>query len=351
VTITRRLRGQAVSVGGRDHTSHRLVALGLSERRAVLILYAICLAFSGIALLGLQYNAFIVGTAVTLAAIVVLIFGMFLGQDRLYRPVTPSEATAPGTEEHGFVIGTFVAHKRRMIEVLIDSCLFGAALVGAYLIRFEGTINDLHLQHLLFALPIVIAIKLVCFWGFGMYRRVWAFVGVHDLVAMARAVFTSSLVCILTMWTLTRLDGYSRAAFLLDGILTLMLTAGSRILFRVFQETLAPEVSDGKRVVIVGAGRAGEVVLREIRRDHSLGYRAVGFVDDDPDKQGRRIHGLRILGGREILPALSKRDAFDEVILAIPSLEEEDQEELLEICQATGKVTRVMRRVSSTFLQ
>ncbi len=163
-------------------------------------------------------------------------------------------------------------------------------------------------------------------------------------------MLTSSLLSIMVLWGLTRLEGYSRAAFLLDGILLLLFTAGSRVLFRVFQETLAVEPEGGRRLLIVGAGRAGALVLKEIRRDASLGYRAAGFVDDNPDKWGRRIEGIRIHGGRDAIGRLSQQDSFDEILIAIPSLDPEEASELLGLCRATGKPTRIMQRISSTFI-
>jgi UDP-GlcNAc:undecaprenyl-phosphate GlcNAc-1-phosphate transferase len=350
VTVTRRLTGRRMSVGGRDHTSHRLVALGMSERRAVLILYAISSAFAIIAILSLRFDVFVVGTLMILATIVVFIFGLFLGQSHLYQDVTARGEPTQRSTGRGLILDTFIMHKRRIAEVLIDLSLFGVAFVSAYLIRFEGALPARAEARIVFALPIVVPIKLLTFWSFGLYRRVWAFVGVHDLVAIAKAVLTSSLVSIMVLWGLTRLEGYSRAAFLLDGILCLLFAAGSRILFRVFQETLAGRPDEGKRLLIVGAGQAGEIVLREIRREPSLGYRAVGFVDDDPDKWGRRIHGVRILGGRELIPTLGVEDSFDEILIAIPSLEGGDQEELMGLCRSTGKVTRLMQRLSSTFI-
>lgn len=349
VTITRRMRGQKVSVGGRDHTSHRLVALGLSERRAVLLLYGLAAAFGVIAILGLKFDAFVVGIVVILAAVVILVFGIFLGQAHLYKDVTPSTGKKdrkPG----GFVYGTFVMHKRRAVEVLIDLCLFGAAFVAAFLFRFEGEMHPSIEKSLLFALPLVIPVKLITFWFFGLYRRVWDFVGVHDLVALAKAVVTSSLISIMILWGLTRLEGYSRTVFLLDGLLLLLFAAGTRILFRVFQETLSKEATDARRLLVIGAGHEGALILREVRRDPELGLKVIGFLDDDPDKWGRRIHGTRILGGTDLLAELSEQDRFDEVVIAIRSLTPELREELVGRCQITGRPTRVMQSISSTFV-
>jgi UDP-GlcNAc:undecaprenyl-phosphate GlcNAc-1-phosphate transferase len=325
------------------------VALGLSERHAVILLYGLAASFGGIAILGLKFDAFVVGIVVILAAVAILIFGIFLGQGHLYKDVTAStnsQEKKPG----GFVYGTFVMHKRRAVEVLIDLCLFGAAFVAAFLFRFDGELHPVVEQRLLLALPLVIPIKLVTFWAFGLYRRVWDFVGVHDLVALAKAVVTSSLISIMALWGLTRLQGYSRTVFLLDGLLLLLFAAGARILFRVFQETLSKEATDARRLLVIGAGHEGALILREVRRDPDLGLKVVGFLDDDPDKWGRRIHGTRILGGTDLLAELSEQDRFDEVVIAIRSLTPELREELVQRCQVTGRPTRVMQSIASTFV-
>ena len=350
VTVTRRLSGRPMSVGGKDHTSHRLVALGLSERRAVILLYAVCIVFGSIALLALRADIFVIGTLVILAIIVILIFGIFLGQSKLYQEVQSGAAGNGRDRSEGFVFGTFVMYKQQMVDVLIDVLLFGAAFVSAYLIRFDGVLNPLHEERLLYALPIIVPIKLITFWAFGLYRRFWDFVGIHDLVAVAKAVLTSTLVSIMVMWGLTRLEDYSRSVFLLDGILLLLFTAGSRVLYLVFKETLGAENAEGRRLLIIGAGHTGEMILREIRRDSSLGYSPVGFVDDDPHKRGRRIHGFRIFGGRDVIPKLDARGAFDEIVIAIPSLKESERDELLRLCRTTGKTTRFVRPLQDTFL-
>jgi len=357
VTVTRRLAGRPVSQGGSDHTSHRLVKLGLSERKAVLILYAICACFALIAVLSQLLGVLAGGIFGILALIVVFWFGVFLAQEKLYKPVSEAEQKplAVGgrrveAQRHGNLIGTLVLHKMRMVEVLIDLLLFGAAYVGAYLIRFEGDITG-HTQDVLIqSLPIVVAVKLLCFYAFRLYRRLWAFIGIHDLVAIARAVTAASLISVFVIWGLTRLSGYSRAVFVLDALLLLVLTAGSRILFRVFSESVNSKRADGRRLLIYGAGAAGELLLRELRSDPELGYQAIGFLDDDASKSGKRIHGLRIYGGRDRLIQVVKDSTVEEIVIAIPSLDSDDRHELEQVCAEAGVTCRTMRRVSSTFL-
>jgi len=349
VTITRTLSGKPVSQGGRDHTSHRLVRLGLSERRAVLIMYAVCAAFAAMAVLSLKLGVFASGILAILTLIVIFWFGVFLAHEKIYTPVSNSGEAEPAPRR-GVLVRGLVLHKMRMAEVLIDLALFGTAYVGAYLIRFEGTINDHNQAVIIYSLPIVLAVKFGCFFAYGMYRRVWAFTGIHDLIAIAKAVTVASLISIFLLWGLTRLEGYSRAVFVLDGILLLILTSGSRVMFRVFREWINETTAEGRRLLIYGAGAAGEMLLRELRNDPELGYQPIGFLDDDERKRGRRIHGLRIYGGRDRLEDVIEKGTVEEVVIAIPSLDDAGQEQLFALCSRAGVPCRSMRRVSSTFL-
>ena len=350
VTITRRLSGRPVSQGGKDHTSHRLVRLGLSERHAVLFMYAISLVFAAVAVLSLRVGVFITGIFAILSLIVIFLFGVFLGHDRLYKTVEAGGNGLPAHYRHGTLIGTLVLHKMRLAEMLIDLLLFGTAYVGAFLIRFDGVLTERHLELIVYSLPILVAVKFVCFYGYGLYRQLWEFTGIHDLVVIAKAVVTGSLCSVFALWALTRLEGYSRAVFVLDGILLLILVAGSRVLLRVFHESFNGKNRDGRRLMIYGAGAAGELLLREIRSNPSLGYQPVGFLDDDARKRGGRIHGVRVLGGRESLRQIVTKTPVDEIVIAIPSLDADSQRAIQETCASHGVPCRTMRGVSSTFI-
>jgi UDP-GlcNAc:undecaprenyl-phosphate GlcNAc-1-phosphate transferase len=351
VTVVRTLSGRPVSHGGRDHTSHQLVRLGLSERRTVSILYGICAVFGLIAVLSLKLGIFGAGVIGILALTTVSLFGVFLAQDRIYHAESKDDGAAAGAARRsGTRIETFVMYKMRIAEVFIDMMLCGAAYVAANLIRFEGQISG-HVQSvMIYSLPIVIAVKLVCFWAFGLYRRMWKFAGIHDLIAVAKAVFTASLISVFVLWVLTRLEGYSRAVFVLDGILLLVFAAGSRVMLRVFRESFLVADPGARRLAIFGAGAAGELLLRELRSNPALGYRAVAFFDDDPGKAGRRIHGVRIRGGRDALERVVRELEVDEIVVAIPSLDETGRKRLERLCRRTGLPCRQMKPVSTTFL-
>lgn len=349
VTVSRLISGRGIAVGGRDHTSHRLVALGMSERKAVLSLYALCGFLGCVALFSVLLNLVISGLVTVLSIIVLAMFGLYLGQKKVYRYATEEEVAGEGRTENGFY-SSLIRHKARILEVGIDTCLISLAFVGSYALRFDGAVPPHLYGQIAATLPALIAIKLSLFYYFGIYRIVWSYMDMADLGAIARAVLSGTVLSILTLVALTRFDGYSRVVFILDGFLLLVLTAGSRMLFRFFHEYFTGLPRRGNRLIIVGAGDAGEMILREIRNNPDLHYQPIGFIDDDASKVGKRIHGLPVLGGRQTLQDMAAAGRVDEILIAIPSLPELERRRLMEFCEETGKRYRVMQSLGKTVL-
>ena len=348
VTVSRLVSGRNVSVGGRDHTSHRLVGLGMSERKAVLSLYGLCAFLGCIALFSVLFNLVLAGLTTVLSIIVLAVFGLYLGQKRVYRYA--EEGTTHETVAGGGLTSNLIRHKARILEVGIDTCLIALAFVGSYAFRFGGTVPPELYSQIAATLPALIAIKLALFHYFGLYRIIWSYMDMGDLGAIVRAAVSGSVVSVLGLVALTRFDGYSRVVFVLDAFLLLVLLTGSRMLFRFFHEYFTGLPRRGLRLVIVGAGDAGELILREIRNNPDLPYHPIGFVDDDRSKIGKRIHGLPVLGGREILAGLASAGRLDEILIAIPSLSDMERRRLLTLCEGTGKRCRVMPSLGKSVL-
>ena len=335
VTLVRWMNGRAISVGGRDHTSHRLVALGLSERQAVLFFYLISAVCGFIAVLGVRYNAILPSLLGTLMVIGISYLGMFLNGVVVYG--TEGEVARKVPADRGVVLDIFVTHKRRILEVLVDMALMTLAYSASFAIRFDGEIPNDHFAALAGSLPLIIPLKLMIFSSFGLYRGVWRYVGMQDLIAILKAVTVSSLLVIAAMAMLFRFHLFPRTVFAIDWMVLLLLVAGVRILIRAIREYLF-SISDtkGRRVVIVGAGDAGEMVLRELRNNPRLSCVPVGFFDDDPYKQGRKIHGVPVLGSVDMLLAIVQRLGIDQIMVAIPSARAESLTGIVRICEATG---------------
>jgi FlaA1/EpsC-like NDP-sugar epimerase len=201
--------------------------------------------------------------------------------------------------------------------VLADATLTGICLIGAYLLRFEGRLDNVEHQ-LEFLIPLAISVKLTVFFASGIYRIVWRYVSVADLIRLVRAVAVASLVFVTLVLMATRFVGISRTVFVLDFLLTLMCVGGARLLLRVFRETLElpHHESNGINALIIGAGDTGELLLREIRTSPNRAFNVVGFLDDDVSKHGARIHDVPVLGPVSDLEKAARSHDVEQILVA-----------------------------------
>ncbi len=350
VTFSRIFKGRKISQGGQDHSSHRLVALGLSERKAVLFLYSISLLIGGIALTCIFFDisVYIAGIIAILLATMITLFGIFLGHVNIYERKTEEELKSE--KRRHLVIDTLILYKRRIAEVLLDFFLIYAAYVSAFLLRYGGEIDKYNKEILLKSLPVIIGIKFVFFFYFGFYRGVWKYIGMHDLIGIFKGVLSSSIATICVFSIFYRLENYSRAVFIIDAVFCLMFVAGSRITLRALREYfLGFSSSQGKKLLLIGAGDAGDLLVREIRNNEAMNYQPVGFIDDDEQKSGRKLHGLPIFGNREDIPEIVSSKGIEEIILAIPSAPKSELKKISAICAGTGVPYRVIKHIHAAF--
>ncbi|MBI5482549.1 MAG: hypothetical protein HY906_27080 [Deltaproteobacteria bacterium] len=335
VTISRKLHGRAVSQGGRDHTSHRLVALGLSERGATLTLYALAIlsGFTGVA--AVHFPTSITLGVLPLVVMALLFVAIYLGRVKVYKGV--SDPASEGAQGRALLptLADFT-YKRRIFEVINDFVFIVVAYYCAFLLRFEGQLVEPHWTKFVLSLPVVIVTQMGVLLAVGVYKGLWQYTGITDL----RRIFTSTLlavvVAVASIWLIFRtLYGFSRAAFILDWLLLFLGVAGSRVSFRLMRNWILARhrVRDGRRVIIYGAGDGGELLLREIQNNEQLGLIPVGFIDDDPNKVGKVIHGVQVLGDserlRELLPALQ----VDELVLSCANVDERRLAAVTAVCR------------------
>lgn len=336
VTITRRIQGKPISQGGRDHISHRLVALGISERQAVIWLYMLSLFLGAISLFYNKINSSIIIIGMILLMVLLYFLGVFLGEMEVYAKNMQAEDGGDYEKEGGQEKDKNPVSRRRIFEMLIDIILFSIAYFSAYLVRFESTIPDNFINTYVNSLPWVIVIKCAIFYYMGLYRNIWRYVSIRDMVDIIKAATLCSLVIVLIASMHTRLESYSRSVFFIDWMITIMLIGGSRFFFRVLKEYLGDYQRKTKNVLIIGAGDAGEMVLREIRNNSDMNYNVIGFVDDDPKKQKNQIHNVPILGKIEDIAMISKTKKIDEALLAILSIQKKSIEKIDTLCTQCG---------------
>ena len=211
VTVTRKLSGRRISQGGRDHTSHRLVALGVSERRAVLLFYLFAAVSGAFALMVRSMSTTVMMALVPGFALLVVFLGLYLGKVRVYE----EGEEAP----QGFRIINAIAefsYKRRVFEVLLDVILMTLAYYGAFLLRWDGNLPEEQSAIFVRTLPLVIIIQMAFFLFGGVYRGIWRYVGITDFLTIARAVLAGGAVSMLVVFVEYWFRGPSRAVALAE---------------------------------------------------------------------------------------------------------------------------------------
>lgn len=310
VTAVRLLSGRRPSQGGRDHTSHRLVAIGLSQRTAVASLWLLSAAGGGVAILIQQFNASW-GAILTMGLLLgSILFAVYLARIRIYDDehfkrlhegsVTP-------------LVADFM-YKRRVAEVLLDLCLIALAYYTAYQLRFDD-VNVLLNNYPLFleSLPIVVAIQIIALFVVGGYRGVWHQFGMMDAVVFAKGVVLGTVAAQVGILYAYRFESYSRAVFVIYAGVLLLLLCGARASFRLLGEFAQRRRAEGQRCVVYGTGSASLATIREAFGD--LPLRFVGFIDDDPHHRRLRVSGYSVLGDFTRLLEMIDKEALDCVVL------------------------------------
>jgi UDP-GlcNAc:undecaprenyl-phosphate/decaprenyl-phosphate GlcNAc-1-phosphate transferase len=327
VTIVRLLDGRPVSQGGRDHSSHRLVSLGLSETGAVVLLALVSAALGATSL---AYEAFgngrIAAIGVLLSFALLVQFGSFLADVDRGRS------------------GKVMVYVHRVAEVCIDGALIAASFLAAYLLRFDGigTPNQRHM--FLLALPVLLLCRYTALLLLGMYASVWRYASARDAFRVAAACAVSA-VCALGLTVLAQgpIGDFSSDVFVIDALICTVALTGARLGERVILQIVALGRRDqGRRILIVGAGRAGRSLLRELRE--TPGQHVVGFVDDDAALRGRRLNGVRILSGTGSLEAALERVKPDVVLVTIPDAPTERLEAVVRTCARHEIECRFVKR-------
>src|SRR6266446_3361519 len=341
VTILRKFSGRAASTGGRDHTSHRLVALGMSERHAVWMLYGFA-ALSGLLALLVQRVKLDVSLAAIAGFTVLLtLIGVYLAGVKVYDE-TEEVLALRDNSPYAFLID--LSYKRRIFEVLLDVILILLSYWCAYAVKFGALSGSTAWRLFLQTLPVLVFVKMAAFLVMGVYRGIWRYTSLDDLIVFAKAVVLSSVLSVLAILFAFRFEGFWRKIFVIDGVLMFMFLAGSRMAFRLFRQVLpAPGAGDGRRVLIYGAGDGGELLLRELQNNRALKYAPVGFVDDDPAKYGKVIHGLKVYGGNGDLSAICRQHEVDEVLISSSRMTEARLQEILGFCRDQSIALKRMR--------
>jgi UDP-GlcNAc:undecaprenyl-phosphate GlcNAc-1-phosphate transferase len=310
VSVMRMLSGRRPSQGGRDHSSHRLVAIGLPEPTAVAVLWALALFGGGIALsIQLRDDGWPWVLASTFC-IAMIIFAVYLARIRVYQDADLAKVPATGLTP---VIANFM-YKRRVAEVLLDLCLVPLAYYSAYRLRFgEPTLLAPNYPFFIESLPIVLACQLIALFLVGGYRGTWRYFGMMDAVVFAKGVLLGTVSAMMVILFVYHFASYSRAVFVIYAALLMLLLAGTRASFRLVGEFTNRRRASGQRCVIYGTTGASVATISEAFEDHPP--KIVGFADDDPMRANSRVSGYPVLGDFGRLLTLVESGTVDCVVV------------------------------------
>src|SRR5438034_8107050 len=214
-------------------------------------------------------------------------------------------------------------NRHRLWQLLADAALIAVAWWLAFWLRFDKGVPGPYHRLMIDTILVVIAIKLAIFIAFGFYNRWWRYVSTRDMWGAARGVTAACIVADLVVYFAHPVHGFPlpRSIAVLDWLLLLAFVAGTRLIARSMLERpgAAMLVARGKEVIIVGAGDAAQLVIREMQKAPAGGYTPIGLIDDDPRKKNLRVHGVRVLGTTAELPHILRDNPPDEVLIALPS--------------------------------
>ena len=334
VSLVRTVSGRAVSHGGRDHTSHRLVAVGLSETAAVLIFYAISIASGITAFLlyrvGFSY-AWFLGALLVLGLI---LFGIFLASVKVY-PEDQVPWDSAARPRAGFSLAADFRYKRVVLWVVADTLTILVAWYAAFLARYgETTAWPEHMALFAQSAPVAVTCVLLGLFGRGLYRTDWQHFSLHEI----RAILSGATLGLGAAFVVLLLAGHavgSRAG--LGGVAlgaAVLMLAGNRLFVRALADALLKHPSNAERLLVYGAGKGGALALRELRSNAALAKVAIGFVDDDPVRHGMTLHGLRVLGGLDDLDVLLRTHHVDGIVVSTRKLTPDREARLRTIADA-----------------
>lgn len=246
---------------------------------------------------------------------------------------------------------------RLLLVVAIHAALAAVAWGGAWYLRLDRQLWDLELAkgvdywgRMLELLPWMIAARLLCFLYFELFQGLWRYVSIEDLVNLIRATLTGTLL-FFPVLAVSGFDDVPRLVLVIEPILCVTLVGGIRLAIRVFREVFQPATRGGRRAVIIGAGDAGEMLLREMQVHKHMGFEPVAFLDDDPGKWGRKIRGVPIVGGVDRVRTVVQNFGVEEIVVAMPSARGDQYTRILDQCLATGVRLRRLPSRSSDMVR
>lgn len=327
VTIRRIISGRSIHQGGKDHTSHRLVALGLTERNAVLTLYIISIVW-GIICLFLEKLDVFKYPLLLLMSLFSIIFISVLSTTKVYNESEEQKAYLRSRGYGRFdslFLRFFLMNKKILLGIIVDiSIICSSFFISSYLSTTVLSSDN-------YLLALFVLIKIFIFYYFNLYNRLWRFISTFEILNNLLCVLFSTSILFFIYKILNPAINLSVSFFIIDFFITFSGILFVRITYRALQDFFKLSGQVSKKVVIYGAGNGGYFLLKEIYNNKNLDYKIVGFIDDDRIKHNMYINGIKIFGSVSVLKNLIKKHHIDIVIVSTNHISEDNCSTLNEI--------------------
>lgn len=224
--------------------------------------------------------------------------------------------------------------------VLIDSFIVIVVPLIALMLRFEDGIEGYYINYLLALMPMILCVRLISFYAFNLYHRMWRYASVNELLAVSGAVTISSFI----IWVYAILSGSElpKSIHLMSWILTIAFIGISRLCLRLVNFFRHRTLDNCSRVLIIGAGDAGAMIAREIDHRYYQNKKIIGFIDDDSFKQNKMIYGAKVIGKRQDIKQVVAEQRITEIIIALPSIGGQVVREIFSECKKTGCSVKIL---------
>ena len=247
------------------------------------------------------------------------------------------------------VIDKIARFPRNWIVFAEDIFIIIISALGSFALRLDlGPLFILYLPQAITLVVVSLLVKPIVYYFFGFYRRLWAYASIQELKLITVGVTTASVlvsIIIVFLRAVELIPYFPRSTLPIDWLLSLVLVGGSRFSMRILAESRGetkPNGKRGRRVLVVGAGDAGALVVREMQKNQQLGLEPIGFLDDDQSKQKQQIHGIPVMGSLEDLARLVSTMRINEVVIAIPSAPGAVVRQIADICRQKNIPFRTM---------
>ncbi len=318
------LDGWSMFKADREHIHHRLLQIGFTQKKTVMILYGVSLILGGLALSSVYFKNINYALLLTAIGVASYIGISKLGYSEIQ--ILSNGALLP-------LFNTPVVN-RRILRVFVDIAIISFSYYFAFLLRYEGNFDPVK-NYYLSTLPLVLVTKTIIFHSAGLYRGAWRYTNINDLMKMVKAVISGCIASALLLWIIPDFGITSRAALIIDFNLLLFFVVGARSSFRILEHLQATKNHlQGRNVLIYGVGKGGVNALQEFLGNSRLGLKPVGFIDDDLRNQGKQVTGYPALGTIDSINKILEKNSISEVIVTSDHIPKEKLERLSQICSS-----------------